>query len=258
MTDAGLVAARRAVVASLTPQALYGTLLRTAPVPERVRAEAERFRYGRAAMQIHVALDRPLAWSDERFQDVPLVHLSSGSASTGVACAQADAGMLPASPTVAVGRQHVLDPTRVPPGAGSLWLQLQEVPWRPEADAAGTIPVDGTWSRSTTAAYADRVLSKIEESAPGMMASILKVDVLNPADLAAANPNAVNGDPYGGAAELDQNLFWRPLPHAAGHATSIRRLWHIGASTHPGAGLGGGSGHIVAQALLGSRPRRRP
>lgn len=257
-TDAlpGPVGARRAVLASVTPQALYGTLLKGTTVPRQIRTEAARFRHGRAAMQIHVALDRPLVWSDARFQDVPLVHLSDGSASTGIACAQADAGMLPAAPTVVVGRQHLLDPVRVPTGKGSLWLQLQEVPWRPVADAAGRIPVDGTWSKRTTAAYVKRVLGRIEEFAPGTEASVLKVDTITPVDLAAANPNAVNGDPYGGSLELDQNLLWRPLASAGNHATVVPSVWHIGASTHPGAGLGGGSGHIVAQTLIGSRQRR--
>jgi phytoene dehydrogenase-like protein len=69
--------------------------------------------------------------------------------------------------------------------------------------------------------------------------------VISPADLAAYNPNAIAGDPYGGSAELDQNFLWR-----AGHATPVPLLWHIGASTHPGPGLGGASGHLVARRLL--------
>lgn len=253
VTDAGVVKASRAVIASVTPQALYGTLLKSALVPERIRTEAARYRYGRAAVQVHVALDRPLVWADDTVQDVPLVHISDGSGSTGIACAQADAGMLPAEPTIVVGRQELLDPARVPEGAGSLWLQLQEAPWAPTADAAGTIAVDGTWSESTKAAYIDRVLNRVEAHAPGTLSSILKVEALSPVDLAAANPNAVHGDPYSGSAELDQNLLWRPLPHAGGHATRVKGVWHIGASTHPGAGLNGGSGHLVAQALTSSR-----
>ena|SRR6516164_9388430 len=51
------------------------------------------------------------------------------------------------------------------------------------------------------------------------------------------------------SAELDQSLLWRPLASAGRHATPVGRLWHIGASTHPGAGLGGGSGHLVATTL---------
>jgi len=33
------------------------------------------------------------------------------------------------------------------------------------------------------------------------------------------------------------------------HRTPVARLHHIGASTHPGPGLGGGSGFLVAKAL---------
>jgi phytoene dehydrogenase-like protein len=29
----------------------------------------------------------------------------------------------------------------------------------------------------------------------------------------------------------------------------VKRLYHIGASTHPGPGLGGGSGFLLANAL---------
>jgi phytoene dehydrogenase-like protein len=64
------------------------------------------------------------------------------------------------------------------------------------------------------------------------------------------NPNLVQGDPYGGALTLDQNFLWRPFAQAPGHATAVERLFHIGASTWPGPGLGAGSGTLVAQKLL--------
>ena len=32
--------------------------------------------------------------------------------------------------------------------------------------------------------------------------------------------------------------------------TPVKGIWHVGASTHPGPGLGGGSGALVAQQLL--------
>jgi phytoene dehydrogenase-like protein len=74
--------------------------------------------------------------------------------------------------------------------------------------------------------------------------------VLSPADLERANINLVGGDPYSGALSLDQNFLWRPFAARPGHATEIDGLWHIGASTHPGPGLGGGSGTIVARRLV--------
>jgi phytoene dehydrogenase-like protein len=64
------------------------------------------------------------------------------------------------------------------------------------------------------------------------------------------NVNLLHGDPYGGALSLDQNFLWRPFAQAPGHATSVERLFHIGASTWPGPGLGAGSGTLVAQKLL--------
>ena len=72
----------------------------------------------------------------------------------------------------------------------------------------------------------------------------------------AVNPNAVNGDPYWGSMELDQNLLWRPLPDSGKHTTVIKSLLHIGASTHPGGGLSGGAGHLAAQQVLTSAKRR--
>jgi phytoene dehydrogenase-like protein len=61
--------------------------------------------------------------------------------------------------------------------------------------------------------------------------------------------NLVGGDPYGGFCGLDQSFLWRPFKSSVNHRTFIRNLYHIGASTHPGAGLGGGSGFMLAQAL---------
>jgi len=205
-------------------------------------------------MQIHVALDQPVAWADPRLDVVPLVHVTDGSDSTAIACAQSEAGLLPAEPTVVVGQQYVLDPGRSPEGRATLWIQLQEVPFRPRGDAAGVLEANGEWSPQLVDAYVERVLGRIDTHAPGLTSSVLKVEALSPAALLAANRNAVAGDPYGGAAELDQSLLWRPGGRT-GHGTGVSALFHIGAFTHPGPGLGGGSGHLVAQQLL---KRRRP
>jgi phytoene dehydrogenase-like protein len=83
--------ARRAVLASVTPTALYGRLLPEDAIDTALRAEAASFRHGRAALQIHVALSEPLGWRDPRLAEIPLIHLSDGSASTGIACAEAEA-----------------------------------------------------------------------------------------------------------------------------------------------------------------------
>jgi phytoene dehydrogenase-like protein len=160
--------------------------------------------------------------------------------------------------SIFVGQQYVLDPSRVPDGAAALWLQLQEVPYQPRGDAAGELDTEAGWTRELADAFARRVLDRIARCAPDLGDKVRAVDVLTPPDLAAHNPNAVRGDPYGGSAELDQSYLWRPLPSSARHATPIPGLWHIGASTHPGPGLGGGSGHLAATTLTARRRIRLP
>jgi len=180
-----------------------------------------------------------------------------GVASTGIACAEAEAGLLPRRPTVVVGQQYLLDPARVPAGAAALWLQLQEVPCAPRGDAAGELDTTHGWTEALATGYAHRVLDRVAQHVPDLRDKIRAIDVLTPDDLRDRNPNAVSGDPYGGSAELDQTLLWRPLASSGRHATPVGRLWHIGASTHPGAGLGGGSGHLVATTLTRRRAWRR-
>lgn len=246
--------ADEAVLASVSPGALYQRLLPADVVtPARARG-AEQYRAGRAAMQIHVSLDAPMTWSDPALDEVPLVHVSDGSTTGAIACAEAQAGLLPRTPTVVVGRQHVLDPSRVPEGRGSLWLQLQEVPSRPVGDAAGTIAADGQWTDDVARAYTERVLDRIAQHAPSLAGSVREIRILTPADLEARNPNAIGGDPYGGSAELDQELLWRPFPAGAA-STGVAGLHHIGAAVHPGPGLGGGSGFRVANDVLGAAKR---
>lgn len=254
-TSSGVITADT-VLASVSPGALYGTLLGAAPEVAQQRAASASYRPGRAAMQLHFALDRPLQWEDPALRAIPLVHLSDGSGSTGIACAQAEAGLLPATPTVVVGQQSVIDPSRAPDGKATLWLQLQEVPFAPVGDASEQIDTSGGWdSGDLRQRYVDRVLDRLEVFAPGTKDSVLATDIIAPTDLLAANPNAIAGDPYAGSAELDQNLRWRPFPGAAGHRTPVAGVWHIGAATHPGPGLGAGSGHIVAQRIITGRTR---
>jgi len=246
LTDGEEVRARRAVIANVTPTQLYGRL---------VEGHAElgrRFRYGRSEMQIHFALSEPPRWEgDERLGRTAIVHLTPGLDGVSRAVNEAERGLLPAEATVVVGQPLTMDPSRAPDGAGLLWIQLQELPWHVKGDAAGELdPGDGTWTEELRERYADRIQARIAHHAPNLESAIRKRVVLSPADLQAANVNLHHGDPYSGSLALDQNLLWRPLPSRPGHRTPVKSLWEIGASTHPGPGLGAGSGTLVAKRLL--------
>jgi len=239
------------VVCNVTPTQLYGRLLDKSDVPQTVVAEAQAWRYGKGNMQIHLALDEAPRWNAEALREVGYVHLTAGVDAVSRAVNEAERGLLPAAPTICVAQPTVLDPTRAPPGKHILWVQLPECPRHPVGDALGALEIElaGEWTPALREAYADRIIDTLAQSIPNLRPSILGRAVLSPADLAALNINLVGGDPYGGDCALDQSFFWRPSRIHRNHSTSVRGLWHIGASTHPGPGLGGTSGFHVASAL---------
>jgi phytoene dehydrogenase-like protein len=250
--DGEEVAASKAVIANVTPTQLYGRLV------DGHEELGRRFRYGRSEMQIHFALSEPPRWDgDGRLAKTAVVHLTPGLDGVSRAVNEAERGLLPAEATVVVGQPLTMDLSRAPDGAGLLWIQLQELPWHVKGDAAGELDVgDGTWTEELRERYADRIQARIARHVPNLESAVRKRVVLSPADLQAANVNLHQGDPYSGALALDQNLLWRPLPASPGHSTPVKGLWHIGASTHPGPGLGAGSGTMVARQLLRRRLRR--
>ncbi len=253
------VHASEAVVANVTPTQLYGRLLGEADVPAWAREAGRRYRYGRGEMQIHVALDEPPRWEgDERLGDTAIVHVTTGLDGVSRAVNEAERGLLPAEATIVVGQPLAVDPSRAPEGKSILWIQLQELPARPRGDAAGEIDVgDGGWSESVRERYADRILRRLARHVPNLDGALRRRVVLSPADIERANVNLVGGDIYSGSCSLDQNLVWRPRGALPGHRTPIAALYQIGASTHPGPGLGAGSGTMVAKALLRQSPARR-
>jgi len=252
LTDGESVNAARAVIANVTPTQLYGRLLEGDDVPQPLAAKAGRFRYGRGDMQIHLALSEPPRWEgDERLARTAIVHVTPGLDAVSRAVNEADRGLLPAEATIVVGQPLTMDASRAPEGAGLLWIQLQELPSRVRGDAAGELEAgDGTWTEELRERYADRIVARLARQIPNLEGAIRGRAVLSPADLERANVNLVHGDPYAGSLALDQNFLWRPFPASPGHATAVDKLWHIGASTHPGPGLGAGSGTLVAKQLL--------
>ena len=243
--------AKKAVLASVTPHALYEQLLPTSVVDESSKKSAEQFRFGRSAIQIHIALSEPPAWVDSRVESAALVHVLDGMDSLSESVNAANRGFLPRRPTIVVGQPATVDPTRVPRGKGLLWIQLQENPREIRGDLAGEISYTGPWNEEVLAAYAERVITQLEPHISNIRSAVIGQRVIGPVELEEMNCNLVGGDPYAGDCRVDQYALWRPSAKATGHDTGVKNLWQIGASTHPGPGLGGGSGFLVAQRLAG-------
>ena len=196
-------------------------------------------------MQLHFALNAPPAWTEPELVKVPLVHLTESLEQVCASVTEANNGLLPSRPTLAIGqpvavdrRAHRgrLDP--VDPDAGN--ARAPEGRRRRPDRHARRRPLE----RGRARGYADRVQARLERVMPGLAERIVGRRAYSPADLEALNCNLVGGDPYSGICSPDQFFWLRPFASgggARGHRTPVAGLYHIGASTHPGPGLGAGS-----------------
>lgn len=236
----------RSVLASVDPAQLYGPLLRGVNLPQD-QAAARAFRHGRGDFQLHYALDRAPEWLSPGMEQVALIHLTEGLDAVSKSANEAERGMLPETPTICVGQPSRLDPSRCPPGKAVLWLQIPDAPRVIKGDAAGTI--QGTDWDAVKDAFADRLEAILSRHIKDFAAIKLARTAYSPKDLERLNVNLVGGDPYGGFCGIDQFFTFRPFAHSVNGETPVRGLLHIGASTHPGPGLGGGSGFNAAKRL---------
>jgi phytoene dehydrogenase-like protein len=235
--------ARSAVLANLGPPLVFGRLLDDAPPPGAAGA-ARSYRYGPATMVVHLALREPLRWSAaEDLHEFGYVHVGGTIDDMARAYAEASAGELPARPLLVVGQTSAIDPTRVPAGAASLWIQVRVLPSTPPRGAWADVKED----------YAERVVELVEEHAPGLRERILGRAVSSPEDLEREVPTLVGGDSLGGSHHLRQNFLMRPAPGWSRYATPVEGLYLCGSSTWPGAGVNAVSGTLAAEAIVAAQ-----
>jgi phytoene dehydrogenase-like protein len=233
-----------AVVANVNPTLLPG-LLRKSPQPLEHGGSVRRFRPGLATMMIHLALSDLPPWQSEDARRFNYVHVGGLLDDMALAYTQAAAGRLPERPVLVVGQPTVSDPSRAPDGKHVLWVQVRVLP--------NQAPDGQSWEQ-VAPAYADHVMELLEEHAPGLSDLVLDRAVLSPDDLERHNRNLVGGDSLGGSHHPAQYFFLRPAPGWTRHRTPVKGLYLCGAGTWPGAGVGGGSGAMVADLL--APPRR--
>jgi phytoene dehydrogenase-like protein len=248
------ITAREAVIASVTPDQLYGRLLRdAAAVPAGVRSQAAGYRFKRGCFQINLALSARPAFTDPRLDAGGAINLGLGLDELVTSVRQAEAGLLPEHPSVSWHEPTAVDATRAPAGKAVVRLQVLDAPHSPAGDAAGTSYGGSGWTPATSDAFADRVLTEAELHVPGLAGLVLERHISMPADLAQSNPNAGPGDHGASENSLSQGFTQRPIPaHAGGYRTAVPGVWLIGAATWPGPAVSGASGRAVARALTGT------
>jgi phytoene dehydrogenase-like protein len=234
-----IISAKKAVVSNVNPR-LMPALLPTKVAQEANVKRVEKFQSGLATMMLHLALDDLPPWTAREARTYNYVHIGPYIDDMAQTYTDAAAGRLPVSPTLVIGQPTVTDPSRAPIGKHTLWVQVRMLPLE---------LVDGSQWDDIAEAYADRVMEKIENYAPGLKNLIIARTVHSPADLERYNVNLIGGDSLGGSHHPAQFFFLRPVPGWGRHRTPVKDLYICGAGTWPGGGVGGTSGAIVANIL---------
>ena len=105
-------------------------------------------------------------------------------------------------------------------------------------------------------AYADRVLARVEQVAPGFTASVLHRQVIGPHQM-QEEYGLVGGNIFHGELSLGQMFHARPAAGYADLRTPVRGLYQAGSATHGGGGVTGIPGRNVVRQVLADRRAER-
>ncbi len=216
------------VMLDLTPR----QVLRVAGsrLPAGYRRALERFRYGSGAFKLDWALDGPVPWTSPHCASAGTVHLGGTLEEIAASEATYAGGGVHERPFVLFAQPTLFDPTRAPPGKHIGWAYCH-VPCGYAGDAT------------------ERIERQVERFAPGFRERILARSVSTPADLERRNANLIGGDITGGMMDLRQ-VFVRPIARPTPYRTPLRGVYICSASTPPGGGVHGMSGHLAARAAV--------
>jgi phytoene dehydrogenase-like protein len=96
---------------------------------------------------------------------------------------------------------------------------------------------------------ADKLIDVVNDYAPNVRDSIIDRFTQSPLDL-ERRIGLLKGNVMHVEMEFDQMFYFRPLPEISAYKTPFENLYLTGASTHPGGGVFGASGHNTAKVVL--------
>jgi len=242
-----LVRVRRAVLADVAAEHLYGRLVTFEELPATVRAKMAGFRRDPATFKVDWALNAPVPWRIPPPHAPGTVHIADSYEELVMSFAQLSAGSIPDRPFLLIGQMTTSDPTRSPAGTESMWAYTH-VPLRVLNDAGGDLT--GSWDAGEAERFADRMQDRIEQRAPGFSERIIARRILTPLDMERRNASLVGGSLNGGTTALDQQVIFRPIPGLGRAGTPIGGLYLASASAHPGGAVHGACGMNAARAAL--------
>jgi phytoene dehydrogenase-like protein len=234
------------VITTAHPQISFLKLLDPAVLPDDFVADIRRWQTRSGTVKINLALDRLPVFTSHPAPD-PQIHggtivLAESLDDIETAFQQAVAGAASDKPFADICIPSVFDDSLAPPGQHVMSMFTQWVPhgWAAEPHEA---ELD---------AYADRVMARMEQVAPGFTSSVLHRQVIGPHTM-QEEYGLVGGNIFHGELSLGQMFHARPAAGYADLRTPVTGLYQAGSATHGGGGVTGIPGRNVVRQVLADR-----
>jgi phytoene dehydrogenase-like protein len=209
-------------------------------------ADIRRWQTRSGTVKINLALDRLPVFASHPGPD-PQIHggtivLAESLDDIETGYQQAVAGVPSDKPFADICIPSVFDDSLAPPGKHVMSMFTQ---WVPHGWAAGPhdAELDG---------YADRVIARMEQVAPGFTSSVLHRQVIGPHQM-QDEYGLVGGNIFHGELSLGQMFHARPAAGYADLRTPVPGLYQAGSATHGGGGVTGIPGRNVVRQVMADR-----
>jgi phytoene dehydrogenase-like protein len=238
------------VVATCHPQITFLRLLDPAALPEGFRSDITSWKSRSGTVKINLALDRLPVFSSHPSQD-PAVHggtivLAESLDDLESAFQEAVAGRPATLPFADICIPSYFDDSLAPAGHHVMSLFTEWVPHTFSAAAHDAELAD----------YADRVIARVEEVAPGFSSSILHRQIIGPYEM-EQEYGLIGGNIFHGELTLGQMFHARPAAGYADLRSPIAGLYQAGSATHGGGGVTGVPGRHVVHQIAADEARQR-
>ena len=242
--DAGIV------VTTAHPQIVFLRLLDPAVLPRDFLGDIRAWQTRSGTVKINLALDRLPVFTSHPEVD-PQVHggtivLAESLDDIENAFQEAVSGQPSALPFADICIPSVFDDSLAPAGQHIMSMFTQWVPYG-YADHP---------DEAALAAYADRVIARMETVAPGFTGSVLHRQVIGPHQM-QQEYGLVGGNIFHGELTLGQMFHGRPAAGYADFRTPLRGLYQAGSATHGGGGVTGIPGRNAVRQILADRRAAR-
>ena len=233
------------VVTACHPKITFLKQLERTELPDGFVRDIEHWKTRSGTVKVNLAIDRlPTFTADPDFD--PEIHggaieMLDDNVQLEEAFQEARSGKAATIPFSDTEIPTVVDKTLAPEGIHTVSMFTQWVP------AGWADDEDDHWPELE--AYADRLIQRLDDVAPGFKDSVLARQIIGPKQM-QEGWDLIGGNIFHGELTVDQLFHMRPAVGYADYRTPIKGLYQASSATHAGGGVMGLPGHHAVREIL--------